>query len=339
MKSVAQSAFEISVLDEHLDLLSCPVTGKPLKCLENSLVTDCGRRYPIVAGVPILLNPDAPATHGVFKDSLENAELVVQNWNDRQWFHIPDTTIHPFVQAVVAATSGYLYCRAIGRLTRYPIPQIRVPPGENRILIDVGCNWGRWSISAAEAGYQVIGVDPSIEGVLAAREVSRQRGAKASFVVGDARFLPIRSSSVNQVFSYSVLQHLSKENVVTALREIKRVLLPGGRSLIQMPNVFGVRCLWHQWLRKFRQPSGFEVRYWTPSELKKVYTREIGNTKLTVDGYFGLGIQASDTDLFSTFGKCVVWSSEGLRLFSGFVPGLLHAADSLYVESACAGAA
>ena len=35
--------------------------------------------------------------------------------------------------------------------------------------------------------------------------------ARRAFVVGDARFLPFRSGSFDYVWSYSVLQHFSRE--------------------------------------------------------------------------------------------------------------------------------
>ena len=57
-----------------------------------------------------------------------------------------------------------------------------------------------------------MGIDPSLDAVLAARRVSRQLGVEASFVVGDARFLPFANDSFDTVFCYSVLQHFSKEN-------------------------------------------------------------------------------------------------------------------------------
>ena len=36
-------------------------------------------------------------------------------------------------------------------------------------LLDLGSSWGRWSIAAARKGYSVVGLDPSLGAVLAAR--------------------------------------------------------------------------------------------------------------------------------------------------------------------------
>ena len=57
----------------------------------------------------------------------------------------------------------------MGKLDRYPIPEIRLPESQGETLPDVGCNWGRWSVAAARKGYAVVGIDPSMGGVMAAR--------------------------------------------------------------------------------------------------------------------------------------------------------------------------
>ena len=48
------------------------------------------------------------------------------------------------VQQAVAATCGMMYKPLTGKLTGYPIPQIRLPAGHGQTLLDIGCNWG-WS--------------------------------------------------------------------------------------------------------------------------------------------------------------------------------------------------
>ena len=54
---------------------------------------------------------------------------------------------------------------------------------------------------------------------------------EAEYVVGDARELPFEDGSFDAVFSYSVLQHLAKEDVPRVVAEIRRVLRPGGARL------------------------------------------------------------------------------------------------------------
>ena len=65
------------------------------------------------------------------------------------------------VAYLVAATNGFMYLHLLGKLSEYPIPDLRLPEGNGTPLLDVGCNWGRWSIAAARKGYAATGVDPS----------------------------------------------------------------------------------------------------------------------------------------------------------------------------------
>ena len=81
-------------------------------------------------------------------------------------------------QGEIPYTSGNLYFSIQNKLTRYPIPECRLPQGNGERLLDIGCNWGRWSIAAAQKGYRPVGIDPSLDAVLAARRVSRQLGVE-----------------------------------------------------------------------------------------------------------------------------------------------------------------
>jgi ubiquinone/menaquinone biosynthesis C-methylase UbiE len=179
----------------------------------------------------------------------------------------------------------------------------------------------------------VVGIDPSIDAIKAARRVSRQCDVIASFIVGDARHLPFRNETFDTVFSYSVLQHLSKENVRRSLISIARVLKPGGMSFVQMPNRFGIVSLYHQVRRGFKTPSDFMVRYWTPRELAREFYSHFGPVTLSVDGYFGLGIQAADAEMLPRRYRCVVHLSELIRPISQRFPVLVQLADSLYVKA------
>jgi len=237
------------------------------------------------------------------------------------------------VSLLVAGTNGLAYKHLVGRLTEYPIPELRLPKASGDLLLDIGCSWGRWSIAAARLGYLPIGIDPRFEPVLAAKRVALQLGLKALFVVADARALPFRAGTMDVAFSYSVLQHFSDTDVETTAAQMARVLKPGGRSLVQMANVWGVRCLYHQARRGFRNASGFEVRYRSIARLREMFTRRIGPSQLKVDCFFGLGIQGSDIRMMPAWLRIVFRASGFLRRVSGSFPQLLYVADSVYVES------
>ena len=218
-------------------------------------------------------------------------------------------------------------------MNRYPIPELRLPDGDGKRFLDVGCNWGRWTVAAALKGYQPIGIDPCLKAVLAARKVSRQMGAPTDFVVADTRSLPFANGCFDVAFSYLVLQSFSKENARISLREIARAVKAGGKVLIQMPNRYGARSFYQQARRGFSEGENFDIRYWSPMELTKTFTENFGDTKLSADCFFGLGLQKNDLDLLPARFKAVVHSSELLRRVSLKIPWLVNLADSVYLES------
>ena len=324
-----------------------------MKPRDGHLVCGHGHLYPVVDGMPVLLLDDLPQTIQIAEASLQRAKR--NGFTDERTPHFyveslgisdkdkagligfirdhKNSPVDPVVQYIVPATSGYLYGHCQGRLTSYPIPEIRVPPGSGKRLLDLGCNWGRWSIAAARKGYDVVRLDPSLGAVMAARRVSHQLGLMAHFVVADARHLPFPRAVTDVVFSYSVLQHLSDEDFERCVREANRVLRPGGLCCVQVASAFGIRSLYHQARRGFRAASGFDVRYRTPFALRRLFERNIGETGIAVDCYFGLGLQPTDAWMMSPGKRSLIHLSELLRRVSDFVAPLKYLADSLYLRA------
>ena len=302
--------------------LACPRDRAALAAEGDELVCAEGHRYPVVDGIPLLLVEEERPTHAACHVSLERREETYAKPED-------------LVDDAISATCGNLYRHMIGNVTTYPIPEIRLPPAEGRSFLEVGCNWGRWCVSAARRGYRVVGIDPSLDAIRAARRVADELGVEAEYVVGDARHLPFGDGSFDVVFSYSVFQHFTRAAAVESFAELGRVLAAGGLSLVQMANVWGPRSLAHQLReRRFREPRDlFDVRYWSPGELRSELTRAVGPTELSVDGFLTLNPQPADLHLLPRRYRALVHSSEALRRLSGRLPWLAYAADSLYVES------
>jgi len=313
------------------DLLVCPRDKQDLRLENAHLICGQGHRYAVIEDIPILLVSEAEQTHIEGTRALAVAESG--DVSSLPKFNVGVNEIDPFVRNAIGATNGGLYQHLVGTLTEYPIPRLRLPAGENRLFLEVGCNWGRWCIAGARLGYQTVGIDPSLKSIRAAKRVAKQLGIEASYVVADGRYLPFRDRTFDQVFSYSVLQHLSKENTRATLAEIRRALRLEGGALVQLPNVFGVRCLYHQIRRGFREARDFEVRYWRPAELLSAFADGIGPSELSVDGYFSLNVQPSDLHLLPARYRALVRASEGLRRMSAKIPLLAKVADSLYVTA------
>jgi SAM-dependent methyltransferase/uncharacterized protein YbaR (Trm112 family) len=320
-------------MDELLkDILVCPRDYRKLSDEGDTLRCSNGHVYPVADGIPVMLVKEATPTLFEYEKVLAQIQNHAQVQSNSS---SPDNSpgVDTFVSKSIVGTCGLMYRSLQGRIKRYPIPEIRFPAGKGELLLDIGCSWGRWSVSAARKGYTPVGIDPSLEAVLAARRIAQQLGISAHFLVGDSRFLPFPARIFRNVFSYSVFQHFEESDVELSLREISRVMDPAGHSLIQMANKYGPTCILLQLQRGFRKPKKFEVHYWSPSDLNRKFGRLVGPSRISVDGFFSLNPQKSDIDLLPIHYKCSVMVSEALRWFSDRLPGLLYLADSLYIDS------
>ncbi len=95
--------------------------------------------------------------------------------------------------------------------------------GRDAAVLDLGCGRGYWLDRMEARGLTPVGVE-----YLADRAAEYDGDAPVS--VGDALYLPFRDASIDLVWSIHVLHHLP--DPATALREVRRVLRPGGHLVI-----------------------------------------------------------------------------------------------------------
>lgn len=112
----------------------------------------------------------------------------------------------------------------------------------NLDVLDVGCGQGIDLANFARAGARVTGVDLTPRHVELADAHLRAVDLVGTAVQGDAECLPFPDETFDRVSSNGVLHHTP--NMATALREIYRVLRPGGETRIVLYN----RSSLHYWL-------------------------------------------------------------------------------------------
>ena len=122
------------------------------------------------------------------------------------------------------------YDRAIAKMLRLLDP----PP--RSLVIDAGCGTGVHSIRAAKLGFRVRALDISNVVLQTARRNAQQAGVgdRIEFEQADLTRLPFPDSSVQNIFSWGVVIHIPQ--IELALRELVRVLAPGGRVSLQITN-------------------------------------------------------------------------------------------------------
>jgi ubiquinone/menaquinone biosynthesis C-methylase UbiE len=95
-------------------------------------------------------------------------------------------------------------------------------------LVDIGCGPGVAVEHAASVASRATGVDPSTPMVRTARRRLRA-AANADVLEGGAERLPLADASVTAAWSLASVHHWP--DVTGGLREVRRILQPGGRFL------------------------------------------------------------------------------------------------------------
>ena len=128
-----------------------------------------------------------------------------------------------------------MWARTLGRERRFRdglVELARVREGE--VVLDVGCGTGSLAL-AAKRRVGPVGVvhaiDASPEMVARARRKAARARLNVRVEVRTAQELPLADGSVDAVLATLVLHHLPGDDLVRALREVRRVLAPGGRFL------------------------------------------------------------------------------------------------------------
>jgi SAM-dependent methyltransferase len=101
------------------------------------------------------------------------------------------------------------------------------PSAKGRRVLEVGIGMGADFLQWVRHGAEATGIDLTERGVRITRDRLAAEGLAAPLCVADAEQLPFASDSFDVVYSYGVLHHTP--DTVAALREIRRVLHPGGR--------------------------------------------------------------------------------------------------------------
>lgn len=105
---------------------------------------------------------------------------------------------------------------------------------EGEAVLDVGCGTGTLAIAARRhvgARGMVRGIDPSPDMIARAERKARRRGAAVAFSVGIVEALPFPDASFDVILSTLMLHHLPRAAREQGMREVRRVLKPGGRVL------------------------------------------------------------------------------------------------------------
>jgi SAM-dependent methyltransferase len=127
-----------------------------------------------------------------------------------------------------------------------------LPRGEGRLLLDVGSFPGHLSALAQARGWEVLGLNNAIEGGGVWTDFLERCGERKITIRGcevEREPFPVATASIDAVLFCELFEHLHL-NPFHTLKEIFRVLRPGGLLVLTTPNLRRVETLsrlWHGW--------------------------------------------------------------------------------------------
>jgi 2-polyprenyl-3-methyl-5-hydroxy-6-metoxy-1,4-benzoquinol methylase len=98
-------------------------------------------------------------------------------------------------------------------------------------LLDIGCGSGSFCARFTDSGYTVYGIDLTLDQI----ETARRNGIIPLVHDLNSGHLPFDNSSFDIIFAGEVIEHLVDTSFF--LREIYRVLRPGGCTILTTPNL------------------------------------------------------------------------------------------------------
>ena len=269
-------------------IFSCPSCRGPLDREGKGVACSaCGNEYPRVG--PILdLRLPGPSWIDYEADRAKARHLLALG---------PEATAETLVRTVFGRRPGWTD-EHVERRTRQALDAVDRLRDELRDwlapflssegpLVDLGCGAGQLVAAAAGLGQNVIGLDVSLEWLVVADRMVQERGAHPTLVAALAESLPFGNGTVSTVLSLDVIEHVGDQPAY--LREIARVLRPGGSAVFTTPNrfslaaephvgVWGVGWLPRKWQARYvasRTSLAYEfVRLLGAGEIRRLVRRE-----------------------------------------------------------------
>ncbi|MFV2172857.1 class I SAM-dependent methyltransferase [Actinomadura sp. LOL_016] len=198
--------------------------------------------------------------------------------------------------------------------------RFRVAPGDR--ILDMGCGAGRHAFELYRRGAHVVAFDQDadelagVEKMFGAMRLAGEvpADAAAETVRGDALELPFPDDHFDAIVASEVLEHIPDD--MRAMRELMRVLRPGGRLAATVPSWLPERVCWAL-SEDYHTAPGGHVRIYTRAELEA----KLKSTGFAVGGHHhahglhapywwikcAVGVENDGNPLAKAYHQLLVW--------------------------------
>ena len=110
----------------------------------------------------------------------------------------------------------------------------RMELASRKRVLDLGCGRGLYCRHLDNNQSKTIGIDPALESLKVAQVYTA--GRPVPYCLGSGQNLPFCAGAFDAVVCIETLSHIPPEDQIKTVREINRVLRPGGRVIISVHN-------------------------------------------------------------------------------------------------------
>ncbi|MBI5206876.1 MAG: class I SAM-dependent methyltransferase [Candidatus Firestonebacteria bacterium] len=147
-----------------------------------------------------------------------------------------------------------------------------------KYILDLGCGIGRHSIYLAKKGFLVSAFDKAEYGLKLTKELLEFQDLKADLKNHDINCFPYPYSEnyFDAVISINVLYHTTSVNGLKAIKEIKRILKPGGYALFTLLSIYdpeygnGLEIENNTFIFSHGYEKGVVHHFYNENEVKKI---------------------------------------------------------------------
>jgi 2-polyprenyl-3-methyl-5-hydroxy-6-metoxy-1,4-benzoquinol methylase len=147
--------------------------------------------------------------------------------------------------------------------------------------LDLGCGAGTFTAVLAGAGAAVVGIEVAETAIVRAQAAHLELDFRLAPIDGP---LPLDDGSFDLVWASEVIEHVA--DTERWLREVSRVLTPGGRLLITTPNHPRL-ALAIRGIERYSEPLGDHLHLYTARSLRETLL-ELGFERVEVHAAGGL---------------------------------------------------
>jgi len=230
----------------------------------TSIIVDGTLYKPLIqrftTAISMMISPNfSPLARGLRDEIIEHYERVGQPLDSPSGLRTLDTN------SILAAGRGRLLLRLLASEDSGPV--------HDRDLLDLGAGFGSLAVYFAHLGARVVAMDPSETRLSVAARVAATHDLPLTTLVGHGESIPLEDAAFDFVIANNSLCYVTDPRRREAtMREIRRILRPGGWFAMRNPNRLCPRD----------QFTGLPLVAMMPRQLASRITKALGRSRSEV---------------------------------------------------------